>query len=178
MSTLYIDNLSECASASTAAPSFIAGGLLRLLSRRTIEYAAWISLLENSLHKLVASSLQVLCIYCKFLASSLQVLCKFLAKFLAKSLQEFSAGGGKRWKTEPIMAPTSIQNGANLAQGVGKGYSKINKNMKNRRNANANTNNIVLRFCYVRRFPQKTEGSTAGRLPMFYEQKKNDKNVV
>ena len=36
------------------------------------------------------------CISSKLLASSLQVLCKFLAKFLAKSLQEFGASGGKR----------------------------------------------------------------------------------
>jgi hypothetical protein len=27
----------------------------------------------------------------------------------------------------------------------------------------------ALLLFYVRRFPQKTEGSTAGRLPMFYE---------
>ena len=33
-------------------------------------------------------------------------------------------------------------------------------------------------FFFVRRFPQKTEGSTAGRLPMFYEKTKNDANVV
>ena len=26
-------------------------------------------------------------------------------------------------------------------------------------------------FLYVRRFPEKTEGSTAGRLPMFFEKK-------
>ena len=37
------------------------------------------------------------------------------------------------------MVAKSIQNGANLAQGVGNGYPKINRNMKNRRNANANT---------------------------------------
>ena len=85
---------------------------------------------ESSLHKFVASSLLVLCISCNFLDSSLQVLCKLLEKFLAKSLQEFGAGGGKRGKVDPQMAPTSIQNGANLAQGVGKGYPKINRNMK------------------------------------------------
>ena len=44
--------------------------------------------------RVLASSLKVLCISCKFLASSLQVLCKFLAssllwKFLASSLQVF-----------------------------------------------------------------------------------------
>ena len=119
------------------------------------------------------------CISCKFLDSSLEVLCKFLAKFFAKSLQEFSAGGGKRGKVELTMAPTSIQNGANLAQGVGKGYPKINKNMKQKEKANANTKmrNKSLSFYYVRRFPQTTESSTAGRLPMFYE-KKNDENVV
>ena len=88
---------------------------------------------ESSLHKFVASSLQVLCISCTFLASSLQVLCKFLEKFLAKSLQEFSAGGGKRGKVVPKMAPTSIPNEANLTQGVGKGYPEISKNMKNRK---------------------------------------------
>ena len=74
--------------------------------------------------------MKVLCISCKFLASSLQVLCKFLAKFLAKSLQEFSAGGWKLGKIEPTMVPDSIQNRANLAQGVGKGYPTINRNME------------------------------------------------
>ena len=93
---------------------------------RRLRFRFW----ESSLHKFVASSLQVLCISCKFLDSSLQVLCKFLEKFLAKSLQEFGAGGGKRGKVDPKMAPKSIQNGANLAQGVGKGYPKINRNMK------------------------------------------------
>ena len=71
---------------------------------RRLIFRSW----ESSLHKFVASSLQVLCISCKLLASSLQVLCKFLAKFLAKSLQEFSAGGGKRGKVRPKMAPKSI----------------------------------------------------------------------
>ena len=56
---------------------------------RRLRFRFW----ESSLHKFVASSLQVLCISCKFLDSSLQVLCKFLAKFLAKSLHVFSAGG-------------------------------------------------------------------------------------
>ena len=93
---------------------------------RHLRFRFW----EKSLHKLVASSLKVLCISCKFLDSSLQVLCKFLEKFLMKSLQEFGAGGGKCGKVDPKMAPTSIQNEANLAQGVGKGYPKINRNMK------------------------------------------------
>ena len=84
---------------------------------------------EGSLHKFVASSLQVLCISCKFLDSSLQVLSKFLEKSLATSLQEFGAGGGKRGKIDPKMAPKSIQNGTDLAQGVGKGYPKINRNI-------------------------------------------------
>ena len=127
---------------------------------------------ESSLHTFVASSLQVLCISCKFLDSSLQVLCKFLAKFLAKSLQEFSAGGGKRGKVGPKIAPQSIQNGANLAQGVGKGYPKINNNMKKKNRKRKHNNDIF----YMRRFPQTTEGSTAGRLPMFYQQMIN--NVV
>ena len=93
---------------------------------RRLRFRFW----ENSLHEFLASSLKVLCISCKFLASSLQVLCKVLAKFLARSLQESSAGGGKRGKVGPQMVPTSIKNGANLVQGVGKGYPKINKNMK------------------------------------------------
>jgi hypothetical protein len=92
---------------------------------RRLRFRLW----ESYLHKFVAISLQNLCISCKFLDSSLEVLCKFLEKFLAKSLQEFGAGGGKRRKVEPTMAPKSIQNGANLAQGVGKGYPKINRNM-------------------------------------------------
>ena len=85
---------------------------------------------ESSLHKFLASSLKVVFISFKFLASSLQVLCKFLAKFLARSLQEFSAGGGKRGKVRPQMEQTSIPNGANLAQGGGKVYPKINRNIK------------------------------------------------
>ena len=94
--------------------------------------------LEILFGSFLASSLKVLCISCKFLASSLQVLCNFFAKFLAKFLQEFSAGGGKRGKVKPNIAPTSIQNGANLAQGVGKGYPKINRNMKNRKKRKLN----------------------------------------
>ena len=78
---------------------------------RRLRFRFW----ESSLHQCVATSLQVLCISCEFLDSSLLVLCKFLAKILAKSLQEFSAGGGKRGKVEPQMALESIQNGANLA---------------------------------------------------------------
>ena len=148
---------------------FVALHLLQLLSCRRLQYT--VCDLQIQFCRFLAISLKVLCISCKFLASSLQVLCKFLAKFLARSLQEFSAGGGKRGKVGPKMAPKSIQNGANLAQGVGKGYPKINKNMKNRKNANANTKMRKTYFFYVRRFPQKTEGSTAGRLPMFYEKK-------
>ena len=33
-------------------------------------------------------------------------------------------------------------------------------------------------FLYVRRFPKKTEGSTAGRLPMFLKKKKEKKKEV
>ena len=94
---------------------------------------------KNGIRRLIfhfwESSLLVLCkffaflVSCLLVSSSLQVLSKFLAKFLAKSLQEFSAGGGKRGKVGPQMVPTSIQNGANLAQGVGKGYPKINRHM-------------------------------------------------
>ena len=74
---------------------------------------------ESSLHKFVASSLQVLCISCNFLDSSLQVLCKFLEKFLAKSLQEFSAGGRKLWKIGPKMVPKSIYPRSSRAGRVG-----------------------------------------------------------
>ena len=70
------------------------------------------------------------------------------------------------------MAPTSIKNGANLAQGVGNGYPQINGNMNNRKSANANTQKKNTNIFHVRRSSQKTEGSTAGRLPMFYENKK------
>ena len=93
---------------------------------RRLRFRFW----ESSLHRFVASSLRVLCISCKFLDSSLQVLCKFLEMFLAKSLQEFGAGGGKCGKVVPKMGAKSIQNGANLAQGVGKGYPNINRNIK------------------------------------------------
>ena len=74
--------------------------------------------------------LLVLCQFFAFLVTFLIVLCQFLEKFLAKSLQEFGAGGGKRGKVDPNMAPKSIQNEANLAQGVGKGYQLINRNIK------------------------------------------------
>ena len=38
-------------------------------------------------------------------------------------------GGGKRGKVGPKLAPESFQNEANLAQGGGKGFPKINKTM-------------------------------------------------
>ena len=85
--------------------------------------------LETLFGSFLASSLKVLGISCKFLTGSLQILCKCLAKFLARYLQEFSAGGRKGGKVGPPMASKSIQNGANLAQGGGKGYPKINNNM-------------------------------------------------
>ena len=85
--------ISECASASTAAPYFVALHLLQLLSCRRMQYT--VCDLQIQFCRFLASSLKVLCISCKFLASSLEVLCKFLAsfllwKFLARSLQGFS----------------------------------------------------------------------------------------
>ena len=74
------------------------------------------------------------------------------------------------------MAPTSIQNGANLAQGVGKGYPKINNNIKLEKRKRKHTNDKTV-FCCVRRFSQKTEGSMAGRLSMFYEKNKRKKKI-
>jgi hypothetical protein len=114
---------------------FVAVAVASMNGIRSLRFCFW----ESYLQKLVASSLQALCISCKCPDSSLQVLCKFLAKFLAKSLQEFSAGGGKSGKVGPKMASTSIQNGANLAQGVGKGYPKINRNMKKQKNPQTQT---------------------------------------
>jgi hypothetical protein len=74
------------------------------------------------------------------------------------------------------MAPKSISNGANLVQGVGKGYPKINKNMKNRKNANANTKMRKNSFdFYVRRFPQKRRAQRLGVYRCFI---KNDKIIV
>ena len=55
------------------------------------------------------------------------------------------------------------------------GYQQINKHIKKQKNnANAkhpNENTCVFVF-NVRRFPQNSEGSTAGRLWMFYEKRK------
>ena len=144
---------------------------------RRLRFRLW----ENYLHNVFVSSLHVFCIPCNFLDSYVQILCKFLAK----SLQEFGAGGGKRGKTDPTLAPKSIQNRTNLAQGVGKGYPEININIKKIEKTQTQTQQleqkkIYIYIFYVRRFPQKTEGSTAGRLPMFFffEKKKTDKNVV
>jgi hypothetical protein len=120
--------------------------LLQLLSCRRLQYT--VCDLQIQFCRFLAISLKVLYISCKFLGSSLQILCKLLAKFLARSLQEFSAGGGKRGKVGPQMAPKSIQNGANLAQGVGKGYPKINKNMKHRKKA-ANANTHIQSFSFL-----------------------------
>ena len=96
-----------------------------------MEYAAC----DCAFGKIVCISLLlVLCKSFAFLVSCLLVLCKFLckflAKFLAKSLQEISAGGGKRGDSWTNKATTSTQNKTNLAQGVGKGYPNINRNMK------------------------------------------------
>ena len=68
------------------------------------------------------------------------------------------------------MAAKSTQNGTNLAHGGGKGYQQINKIMKIK---NTPTQSIKVIICVfnVRRFPQKSEGSAAGRLLMFYETK-------
>jgi hypothetical protein len=42
------------------------------------------------------------------------------------------------YQNRPKMVPESITNGTNLAQGEGKGYPKINKNMKSKKtNVNA-----------------------------------------
>ena len=71
---------------------FVAVAVASKTGIRRLRFRFW----EGALHKFLASSLKVLCISCKCVSSSLQVLCKFLAKFLAKSLQEFSAGGRKR----------------------------------------------------------------------------------
>ena len=132
--------LSECANASTAAPSFIAGGLLRLLFRRRMEYAAW----DFAFGKVLCISLLlVLCKFFAFLVSFLLVLCKFSASFFRSFLRSLCRSSARAaesaGKVRPKMAPTPIQNGANLAQAVGKGYPKINRNIKKLKNANANT---------------------------------------
>ena len=68
------------------------------------------------------------------------------------------------------MRPTSTKNGTNLAQGDGKGYQTINNNMKTQKDANAKHQNEKRCASFkVRRFPQKSEGSTAGRLLIAYE---------
>ena len=70
------------------------------------------------------------------------------------------------------MTSITIQNGANLAQAVGKEYSKISKNMaksKKRKRKHKNEKNV---FCSnVRQVLQNSDGSTARRLLMFYENK-------
>ena len=53
----------------------------------------------------------------------------------------------------------------------GKGQPKINENMKNIKNANVKKQNKKKRcFWNLVRFSQKSEGSTAGRLPRFFQQ--------
>jgi hypothetical protein len=48
------------------------------------------------------------------------------------------------------MAPISIQNRADLPRGVGKGYPKINRNMKKKkRKANANTKMRKTNICFM-----------------------------
>ena len=77
------------------------------------------------------------------------------------------------------MGPTSITKGTNQAHGGGKGYPKINENMKKkkRRDPNVKNQNKEKRlFCNVGRFSYKSDGSAAGRLPMFYE--RSDKNLI
>ena len=63
------------------------------------------------------------------------------------------------------MAPKSTKNGTNLAQGGGKGYQNANEK---------HPNEFVFLMCGD--FPQTSEGSTAGRLPVFYEKKKRSDN--
>ena len=123
---------------------FVAAAVASMNGIRCLRFCFW----ESSLHKFVASSLQVLRISCKLLASSLQLLCKFFAflvscllvlcKFSASSLRSFlrslcrssARAAESAGKVRPTTAPKSIQNRANLAQGVGKGYPKINRNIK------------------------------------------------
>ena len=70
------------------------------------------------------------------------------------------------------MAPISTQNGTNLDHAGGKGYTKINTNMKQlRKNTNANTKMRTYAFVFMWGIFQKSDGATAGRLPMFYNKK-------
>ena len=62
-----------------------------------------------------------------------------------------------------------------LAQGRGKGYPKINTDMKKYANANSEIQKLFI-CCYAGRFSQKMEGSTAGRLPTFLQN--NNKTVI
>ena len=69
------------------------------------------------------------------------------------------------------MEPKSTTNGTNLGQGGGKGQPKINENMKSIKNANVkNQNKKNTCFSNLVRFSQKSEGSTAGRLPRSFQQ--------
>ena len=64
----------------------------------------------------------------------------------------------------------STKNGTKLAKGGGKGYQQITQNVK-KENA-THTNEKTTYLCFnLWRFLQKSEGSTARRLQMFYEKK-------
>ena len=67
------------------------------------------------------------------------------------------------------MAPISTPNGTNLDHAGGKGYTKINTNMKQKTKRTPKWKNICLFLCAG--FVQKSVGATVGRLPMFYSRK-------
>ena len=165
--------LSECASASTAAPSVIAGSLLRLLSRRWMEYAAC----DFAFGKVLCISLLlVLCKFFAFLVSCLLVLWKFSASFLRSFLRSLCRSSARAAENVGKLNQKCHRNQSKMERiwprASARGTRKSTEIWKNRKNANANTKmrkkNV---FLYVRRFPEKTEGSTARRLPMFFAKK-------
>ena len=135
--------ISECASASTAAPSCIAWCLLRLLSRRWMEYAAC----DFAFGKVLCISfLLVLCKFFAFLVSCLLVLCKFSASSLQVSCVvscEVSAGVQRRRRKT---RESWTQNGTNMEpiwpRGSARGIRKSIEKWTNEENANANTKMI------------------------------------
>jgi hypothetical protein len=74
----------------------------------------------------------------------------------------------------PKIDPQLSQSGPGRRQGVPENQQKYEQ-IEKRKRKHKNENKTYL--FYVRRFPQKTEGSTAGRLPMFYF-KNNNTNFV
>ena len=123
---MFTEQKSECASASTAAPSFIAWGLLRLPSRRWMEYAAC----DFAFGK-------VLCI------NFLLVLCKFFASFLRSFLRSLRRSSARAAESAGIVRLKKQQHRSKMKtiwpRASARGTENQQKYEKVEKNANANT---------------------------------------